>query len=507
MGGKEKIPGGPEWYRLLFESNPQPVMIIDPASLKILDANKAAMSCCGAGPKDTGKDFPAADFKQLGFDTQLLEIVSGDEEVTGFACSHRGKDDGVADLEITIRNIEFAGERGPGRARLLLLNDVTRGKSIEYELLKARKLESVGLLAGGIAHDFNNLLTAILGNISLAKMNLPPGGGKLYERLADAERASLKAKDLTYQLLTFSKGGEPCKEKLLLPEVLRDAAAQTLAGSPVSAEFRFCQDLWPVEADRAQMKIVLQNVIANAREAMPAGGRITLEADNFRTAGGHSPLPLVKNGRYVRIKVADRGRGIPPENLERIFDPYFTTKKMGSLKGMGMGLAIVYSIISKHNGFVGVESEPGEGTTFYIYLPALEGEIPRTDSKTGAGRVLVVDDEEMVREVAGEMLMNLDYEVAYAADGNSAVEIYRSASQSGNPFDAVVLDLTMPGGGGPQVIKRLLELDPRVRAIASRGYPDDPVMRDFRKYGYMESIAKPYRLEDLNRKLHSVLER
>ncbi len=505
MGGEEKIPG-PSWYRLLFEANPQPIIIIDPGSLKILDANRAAWSCCGPDLEDPRKDFLAAYFKDLGFgDPRFLEKISGDAEVTGLAGSHRGKDGRIVDLEITTRDIELNGEGGPGRARMVLIKDVTQGKGMEYELLKARKLESVGLLAGGIAHDFNNLLTAILGNISLAKINLSPGSEKLYERLADAERASLKAKDLTYQLLTFSKGGEPCKEKLLLPELLRDAAAQTLSGSSLRCEFRFCPDLWPVEADRPQMKIALQNVIANAREAMPEEGTITLEADNMRADEGHF-LPLAKDGRYVRIKVVDRGEGIPAENLDRIFDPYFTTKKMGSLKGMGLGLAIVYSIIGKHNGFVGVESTQGEGTAFYIYLPALEQERPQT-AKSGAGRVLVVDDEEMVREVAGAMLMNLDYEVAYAADGDSAMETYRQAAKSGSPFDAVVLDLTMPGGGGNLVIKKLLEFDPRARVIASTGYSDDPVMQDFRRYGYMEAIAKPYRLEDLNRKLHSVLER
>lgn len=492
-----------QWYSLIFEANPQPMIVFDPANLKILEANRAALHCCGVDREE----FLTANFRDICSEgARILERIPRDEDISGVAFSCFKRDGQAVDLEITTRNIEFnPGGRESGRrmVKLALINDVTRDKTMEYELLKARKLESVGLLAGGIAHDFNNLLTAILGNISLAKMNLNPGS-KLYERLSDAEQASLKAKDLTYQLLTFSKGGDPCKEKTALPGLLREAASQALSGSALQLQLRLDPELWPIEADRIQMKIALQNVISNAREAMPEEGAVTLEADNIRPGEG-TFLPLLDEGRYLRIAVRDRGKGIPAENLDKIFDPYFTTKKMGSVKGMGLGLAIVYSIIKKHNGFVGVESAPGEGTNFYIYLPALEEKAP--EAPKAAERVLVVDDEEMVREVAGEMLANMGYDVAFAIDGDSAIEIYKKAFQAGAAFDAVILDLTMPGGiRGNHVIKRLQEIDPRVKAIASSGYPDDPVMQDFRKYGYMEAIEKPYRLEDLNRKLHSVLE-
>jgi PAS domain S-box-containing protein len=386
-----------------------------------------------------------------------------------------------------------------------IIRDITEKRKMEEELLKAQKLESIGVLAGGIAHDFNNILTAILGNISLARMYGDPD--KISEKLAEAERASIRAKDLTQQLLTFSRGGAPIKEAASIVELLKDSATFALSGSNVGCEFSIPDDLWPVEIDEGQMNQVINNLIINAKHAMPEGGIVRVRAENV-TVGAKHALPL-KDGECVKVSIDDHGIGIPKEHLQRIFDPYFTTKQEGS----GLGLATAYSIVKNHDGHITAESQVGVGTTFHIYLPASPEKVVMKGEKEakekpimGAGRVLVMDDEELVRDLVSDMLTNIGYKATAATDGTEAIELYRKSRESGYPFDAVILDLTIPGDmGGEEAVQRLREIDPEVKAIVSSGYSNDPIMADFRKYGFSDVIAKPYRTRELSQVLHRVM--
>jgi len=384
--------------------------------------------------------------------------------------------------------------------------DITERKRVEEsllkmedELLKARKYESLGPLAAGIGHDFNNLLTGILGSITLAKMLVEPDD-EIFDKLLEAEKASLRARDLTQQLIAFSRGGAPLKAMATIGELIRDSASFAISGTNVRCDFDIAADLWPAEVDEGQMSQVIHNLVINAQQAMPRGGRIVVEAKNITILPGEHPQ--LNHGRYIRISVADEGRGIPPENLAKIFDPYFTTKE----KGSGLGLAIAASIVKRHGGTITVQSEPGRGTSFDVSLPASEDRFekkPLAEAPlTGRGRVLIMDDEALVREVAGKMLERLGYEVEAAANGREALMIYKQAIDSGQPLDLVILDLTVPGGmGGEETLRHLQELDPDVRAIVTSGYTNDPRMVDFRKYGFQEAVVKPFHLQELARKI------
>ncbi|MFZ2446743.1 MAG: PAS domain S-box protein [Syntrophobacteraceae bacterium] len=393
----------------------------------------------------------------------------------------------------------------PGSKRSIAsILDITVHKAMEAEALKAQKLESVGILAGGIAHDFNNILTSIVGNISLAKLSAPPGG-KILSRLEETERASLRARDLTQQLLTFSVGGKPVKKCLSIAELIRESATFSLRGSNVRLDFVLPEDLWPVEADEGQIGQVVNNLSINADQAMPVGGIVRITAENV-VAGPTSALPL-PHGRYVKITLADQGIGIAEEHLAKIFDPYFSTKQ----KGSGLGLATVYSIIKSHGGHISVDSELKAGTSFTFYLPASEKEVPvavveGNGRLSGTGRILIMDDEAFIHEVLGDMLEFMGYETAIAHDGAEAIEVYTEAKLSGCSFDVVIMDLTIPGGmGGKEALNRLRVIDPDIRAIVSSGYSNDPVMADFEKYGFSGVVSKPYRLEELAEVLHRVM--
>ena len=388
---------------------------------------------------------------------------------------------------------------------VLVFRDITEQRKMEQELQKIQKLESVGILAGGIAHDFNNILTGILGNISLAKMEANPED-EIYARLTEAEKASLEATNLTQQLLTFSKGGAPIKKTASIAELIRDSADFALRGSNVKCEFSIPDDIWPGEVDKGQMSQVINNLIINADQAMSEGGIIKVRAENV-TVGAEHNLPLA-DGKYVKIEIEDEGIGIPKEHLPKIFDPYFSTKQ----KGSGLGLATSYSIIQRHAGYITAESELGVGTTFYIYLPAsqkkeiLEKKGAEERPFVGKGKILLMDDEEIVRNVAGAMLKYIGYEVDFAEDGAEAIELYRKAKESGQPFDVVIMDLTIPGGmGGKEAISKLIEIDPNVKAIVSSGYSTDAIMSDFKQYGFSGVIAKPYKIKDLSEVVHKAI--
>ena len=396
---------------------------------------------------------------------------------------------------------------GPGGrcyGRVWYFRDITERKHLEEERLRYSKLESMGHLAGGIAHDFNNILTAILGNISLAMLEDSPGDGR-QERLLRAENACQQARALAQQLLTFAKGGAPVKEVVSVAASIAESAAFACSGSQVRCETEFPENLRALEVDPGQIGQVFQNLIINAIQAMPNGGTIKISAANL-SLGEVNHLSL-RSGDYVKISIQDQGMGIPVEHLPKIFDPYFTTKQ----KGSGLGLATSYSIINHHQGHISVESKMEQGSTFHIYLPASDQKLVHAlqqekQAIPGKGRILVMDDEEMVREVLGKMLVKLGYEVRFAQDGAQAIEIYRQAREHGDAFDAVILDLTVPGGmGGKEATTQLLEIDPQVKVIVSSGYSDDPIMAEPQKYKVSAVIAKPYRVSDLSERLHKVI--
>ena len=389
----------------------------------------------------------------------------------------------------------------------LLMNGMWRHilrKKMDDELLKAQKLESVGLLAGGLAHDFNNLLTGILGNIELAKMYADPAD-KVYEKLTDAGQAFSRAKDLTQQLLTFSRGGEPVKKIVSLGALVKNSAKFALRGSNVRCKFFIPKDLLSAEIDEGQITQVISNLIINASQAMPSGGTVKVFCENV-VVSQQDALPL-KDGEYVRISIRDKGIGMPREHLPKIFDPYFTTKQ----KGSGLGLATSYSIIKKHEGHIAAESEMGAGTTFHLYLPAsMQMTTPAgSDDETlfrGTGRVLIMDDEDAVRTVAGEMLSYLGFSVAFADNGEKALELYGAAQEQGTPFDAVVMDLTIPGGmGGKEAAQKLIEASPNARIIVSSGYSHDPVMAEYRTYGFASVVTKPFKIKELRDSMRQAL--
>jgi nitrogen-specific signal transduction histidine kinase/CheY-like chemotaxis protein len=378
--------------------------------------------------------------------------------------------------------------------------NISERKKIEDEHLRIQKLESIGTLAGGIAHDFNNLLQAILGNIQLAKRVLNPED-KPFSWLTSAEKAGDQAKDLSYRLLTFAKGGEPFKQVTAITRLLRETVQLALSGSNISAEFVLDENLYSLEIDEGQMKQVISNIVINATEVMPRGGCIIVTAHNLPALRGNN-LPL-QGRNYVHISVEDQGIGIAPKNLPKVFDPYFTTKGMGSEKGKGLGLTICHSIITRHDGLISIESTPGVKTIVHIYLPEADESCKAlqdapTIMEPRKERILLMDDEDFVRDVTSEMLVQLGYEVQLAKDGDEAIEAYAKALEKGVLFDAVILDLTIPGGtGGDEAILKLLEIDPNVKGILSSGYADNNVMNDFKEFGFKGVISKPFKFDEL----------
>lgn len=388
---------------------------------------------------------------------------------------------------------------------VLVLRDVTEQSRLELELQRASKLESVGLLAGGIAHDFNNILAIIMGNLTLALMDEQVKTTTAARWLHEAERGALRARDLTQQLLTFAKGGEPVRASVQLAEVVREAAEFALHGSAVRCEFSQGTALWPAQVDKVQIGQVVQNLVINAVQAMTGGGVLKVGIRNDALAAGTN-LPLAP-GNYLRLTVRDCGPGIRADLLPRIFEPYFTTKETG----VGLGLATVYSIVKKHQGHVSVESLVGTGTTFELWLPAaavLPVAVAGSQSPFTAmrGRVLFMDDEEPIRQMATILLERLGLEPEMAEDGAEAVAKFADARHAGRPFDLVVMDLTVPGGvGGLAALRQMQAMDPAVKAIVSSGYSNDPVMADHRAFGFSGMVAKPYRITDLAKTLREVL--
>lgn len=388
-----------------------------------------------------------------------------------------------------------------------MVQDVTMRLEHEMEQLKIEKLESVGVLAGGIAHDFNNILTGILGNITFAQMFVD-SSHKACKPLAEAEKASLRAGELAQQLLSFAKGGGPVKKVVSIQNLVSEALSLMLRGSNIKADVDMPVTLHSIEADEGQISQVFNNIIINAAQAMSKGGTLKVTAANEILASTN-PFALAA-GWYVRIAFADTGCGIAESDLKNIFDPYFSTKAAGS----GLGLASAHSIIKRHGGNISVSSEPGRGATFTIHLPSLgetctEQGIGTAGQNAGnhlGGSILVMDDEQMIRDLAAEMLNYLGYQVTTCINGEEAVAYYTVARASGAPFAAVIMDLTIPGGmGGKEAARQILELDPEACLIVSSGYSSDPIMSDYSSYGFIGSVAKPYNISELGQAMAALI--
>jgi len=429
-----------------------------------------------------------------------LRREKGEEMPNVYEANIITNDRDIRFCEFSIRKITYQGLK----SYMGIIRDITEYKDMEKEREKADRLESLGLLAGGIAHDFNNFLTGILGNISLAKLHLD-ASEESYTILQESERAAQSARSLTQQLLTFSKGGTPVKSSIELTDLIKSSARFVLSGSNVRCNFEFPDDFWNAKADKGQLSQTFNNLILNANQAMPEGGEIIIKGKNINLKEDKN-LPL-KKGKYIMIEVRDTGIGMPPEVISKIFDPFFTTKQ----KGSGLGLSTVFSIIKRHEGYVTVESEPEKGTSFFIYLPATEKdkeEKEKTEKKLfkGRGKILIMDDKSFVRNTTVKALRLFGYKVEGAVDGEEATEKFKKAIEADKPFDVVILDLTIPGGmGGEDTLKKLREIDPKIKAIVSSGYSEDPVMSEFKKHGFNAIVNKPYQYEELVEAVREVM--
>ena len=502
-----KLRESEELYRLLNRLAPNAVTVCDLDGV-MTNANPRALEIFGVESESDAVGANAFDFVA----PETLPVAMAAREELHRSGSVRG-------VELTLRRADgsqFPAEAhgsllhdATGRPRLMIIvvNDLTARRDAEVEQLRLQKLEAIGTLAGGLAHDFNNLLQAVFGYVALAKTELadPKQAGELLE---EAERAMTQAVNLTSQLLTFAKGGAPKKAPLALGRVIDNATRFALSGSATTCDLQVATDLATVEADEGQIVQVIQNLLLNASQAMNQAGTVTVSAENTTLRRGELPS-LPAGGGFVRLRVRDHGRGIPAEHLARVFDPYFTTKSNGS----GLGLATSHSIVKRHGGAITVSSSPGMGTAFDVYLPASSA---TPGDKLAAGssvapparpaRVLVMDDEQLVRDVAGRMVRLLGYDVTCTASGQEAIDAVRAGLQSGNPVDVVILDLTVKGGlGGEETIKVLRQIAPAIRAVVSSGYSDRPVFSDFKAFGFDACLSKPYTLAALRQTLAMVV--
>ncbi|MBI5572253.1 MAG: PAS domain S-box protein [Desulfomonile tiedjei] len=490
----EALRASEEKYRLVVENASDAILVIQDGMLKFV--NPKAKEILGYTEEELMSRplqvFLHPDDRQIAW-TRYRKRLQGEPVPRDYPLRILDRDGNIRWLEVNAVLIDWGGRP----ATLNFASDITAKRKTEQELIKIEKLESLGILAGGIAHDFNNIMTAILGNISVAKMCLGDDG-KVVTRLSDAEKACLHAQGLTQQLLTFAKGGTPIRKLATVGDMIRDACQFALMGSNIKCDFSFPDDLWAVEVDGGQINQVFYNLVINAHHAMPAGGTIQVSASNAAVTPADGLL--LEAGNYVKIVVKDHGSGIPKKYLTKIFDPYFTTKNRGS----GLGLATSFSIVKNHGGLITVDSDIGVGAAFSIYLPASRQPRPAVKDleapiSAGSGKILIMDDEALIRDLVQEMLSLLGYEVVVARDGVEAIEQYRIAREAARPFDVVVMDLTVPGGlGGGETIRKLRQIDPQIRAIVSSGYSNDPIMADYANYGFCGVVAKPYGVKELS---------
>ncbi|MCF8063196.1 MAG: PAS domain S-box protein [Deltaproteobacteria bacterium] len=507
---EENLRTSEEKYRLLAETATEMIILCD-MDRRIVYINRAGLILGGYQEAEIlGKPIHRLlEGAELQQNELLLQAAAPDPHGRElWDASLHCKDGHVLPIEVIAAPVI---KHGFQQGVLLTARDISARRSMEEELLRAKKLESIGVLAGGIAHDYNNLLTAMMGYITLAESVLD-SNEEAKALLGRARHAAVMAKNLSRKLITFSRGGKPMRKPGQVLPLLENALSFALAGSNVECEFRIPPDLWPVEYDESQMSQAIHNIVINAREAMPQGGTLRVRADNLQIPerNGYPVDP----GEWVRITIEDEGVGISEEYLDKIFDPYFTTKEMGAKKGLGLGLAISHSVVRNHQGYLFAESEPTRGTAFHLYLPIAKRSGPSRDVSSGTSperdgtiRVLIMDDEEIVRDITQRMLERTGCEVSLAREGAEAVAMFRRRREEGNPFHVVLLDLTVRGGmSGKEAVRELKAIEPNVKAIVSSGYADDPVLNDFGAYGFTAAVTKPYSMDELRRTIRNVTE-
>jgi len=494
-------------YRLLFETNPEPMFVYDFETLRIMAVNEAAITRYGYSESEflalTIRDIRSVE-EQARLEQELARRT--DEGAVRTGVRHRAKDGRLFEVDLVARPLEFAGRR----ARLVLARDVTAQRHLEHQLRQSQKMEAVGQLAGGIAHDFNNLLTAILGSTQLLLHATPPGDARR-EDVEEIRNAGLRAAELTRQLLAFSR------RQVLAPKVLElnavvanmDKMLRRLIGDDVELATALHAEAGAVNADPGQLEQVLLNLVVNARDAMPGGGRVLIETTRMtlrdELVERRHRLPP---GDYVCLAVADSGLGMDEATQAHLFEPFFTTKEVG--KGTGLGLATVYGIVKQSGGYIWVYSEPGRGTTVKVYLPRVRGaaepplpapELPPL--RGGKETVLLVEDAAPVRTLARRSLEARGYRVLDAADGPSALEL--SARHAGE-IDVLVTDVVMPGMSGRELAERLAPTRPRMKVLYTSGYTDDAMVRQGVLNAGVAFLQKPFVPDTLARKVRDVLD-
>ena len=482
-------------YRALLENNIDGINLIDRDG-RFIDANPAAYETLGYSREEylqlrvqdietePGEDSFEAFFDQLPFNRSVT--------LQGHL---RCKDGSIFEADVRIR--KFVHDNRP--MLISCITDTRDRKQAEEEMLRADKLESIGLLAGGIAHDFNNLLGIIMGHIDLAMQRLGEDQPAVTS-LRKAHIASSRAADLTRQLLTFAKGGAPVKKVQDIRPIVQQAVDFSMHGTNIETAFECHCEHHLADVDKGQISQVIQNLVINARQAMPDGGKLSLHAANIEI-GAHNNHHDLAPGCYIHIRLCDTGPGIPPQLRTRIFDPYFTTKP----KGSGLGLALCYSIIKKHGGHIYITDNLPQGACFNLLIPAssaadttAEDTAPTQADAPLQARVLLMDDDELIREVASAMLENMGCEVTHAENGEQAVALYEQAMQAGRTFDLVVMDLTIPQGmGGKDAMQAIRALDGNALGLVSSGYSNDPVMANCEQYGFAAAVGKPYMQDEL----------
>jgi PAS domain S-box-containing protein len=496
-----------EWEQT-FDAVPDLIVIIDDEGM-IRRVNQAFADRMGLAPEACiGRHCNQALFSEIsGPDVELFAKLMGSQtpvEVEAY--------NPKLDAYFIISASPFPETAGSGHWRILIFHDITTHRKAEKEALKVRNLESIGALAGGIAHDFNNILVSVVGFIELAQMFEGDEAAKFIDK---ALAATDRAKELTNRFLTFSHGGAPRTRPTAIRPLIERVLASSLDSTALKIDLRLAKNLHPIFADGLQIENVLQSVITNAREAMPRGGTLTIGARNI-FIGERNGHPL-KPGPHVAIQIRDEGNGIPAAHLEKVFDPYFTTKKMGAEKGMGLGLAIAYSVIRQHGGHVSIRSPRGAGTEVNVYLPAAF-EIrpvvvdsspqpmqlqPQPTSNLQASdrkrfRFLIMEDDTTLWDMLAQLFGSIDCHTDFAADGEAALRLYRQSLAKGTPYNGLFLDLTIRGGkGGKEVVQKILQINPAAKAVAFSGYTTDPVFSNHRKYGFVATLKKPFHLEEL----------
>lgn len=508
---EEKVQKSEEYLRNILDTVDAGFIVVD-LNYRILTANRAYCEQVGVNGKqivgkpcfEVSHKFSRPCYEEGEECSVKMAFTSGTPQVA----HHQHEDAEGNKIYVETKAFPLRDASGKIFQAIEIVTDITEKRLLEAERLKVQKLEAIGTLAGGLAHDFNNLLQGVFGYISLAKMASKQNKiENTIRALAEAEEALNLSSQLTNQLLTFSKGGKPLKQETNLRTVIDNSIRFALSGSSTNYHIVEAENLWHADVDEGQITQVVQNIVLNAAQAMPEGGMVEVVTRNIHSTDPEFPRGL-KGDRYVEISIRDEGIGIPEKDFGRIFDPYFSSKE----KGSGLGLATSYSIVKNHGGLITVSSVLGEGSTFCLYLPASKKSHqqdqphPVVSKPPRMGRVLIMDDEPMVLEVASEMIKMLGHQVDLAINGDDAVAKYQVAIELGSPFDAVILDLTVRGGlGGAETVGKLAAIDPEVKAVVSSGYADSAIVANFKDHGFKAFLNKPYSVEGLQGVLQALL--